>query len=238
MGKKKLSTSIAVETALLILFLAAPAWYFRHEIWHLAQSREAVQVWVSRWGRWGPLAMISLNATQIVVAPVPGYLVQVMAGYLFGFPWGGVYALMGMLLGGTVTMMLTRTLGRPYVTLMVGEKRIARLEGKVHAESWVLWIVLFLGPVGDTPFFLAGLTHVPVWRVLLVALFTRGPFVFIEAAVGAGLMEVSIPLAAGLTTAIVFLAIAACLNQERIEQVSDRMRAWMVRRFHLEHENV
>ncbi len=235
---RKIPAGEIAKALALILVIAVPAWYFRHDIWYLARHREAVQAWVAEWGRWGPLALVFLNAIQIVVAPVPGYLVQVMAGYLFGFPWGGVYALVGMLTGGALAMLLTRALGRPYVVLMVGEERISALEEKIHSDSWILWVILFLGPVGDSPFFLAGLTRVPIWRVLLITLFTRGPFVFLEAAVGAGMTKMSSPLVVGLTAFLLLLAVVAYLNQEWIEKTGDKVWAWLLRRLRPERGNV
>ena len=211
---------VAGMTALGIALLYL-AWEYRTVLIQTFKSRDAIQAWVSRWGKWGPAALIFLNALQIVVAPIPGYLVQVIAGFLFGFPAGGFYALVGMLTGGTVSMLLSRILGRPYVEFMIGKQRLEEWERKAHADSWILWVILMLGPVGDSPFFLAGLTRVPVYKILLITTFTRGPFVFLEAAVGAGLLKVSGPVVIGVTIAMLALAAVLYLNQEKLEKAAD-----------------
>ena len=232
---KILYTGALTLAGALALFLA---WRYRSEIIATFQNRESIQAWVSRWGRWGPASLIFLNAVQIVVAPIPGYLVQVMAGFLFGFPDGGFYALIGMLTGGAAAMSLSRIFGRPYVALMIGEKRLESWEAKTHANSWLLWVILMLGPVGDSPFFLAGLTRIPIHKILLITIFTRGPFIFLEAAVGAGLLEVSGPVVIGVTALMLALAIVLYLNQERIERAADSFIKFAVAYVSHREENV
>ena len=214
---------VAYTVALVSLGIAAAffAWKYRIDLVRIFRNRESIQEWVSKWGNWGPAALIFLNAIQIVIAPIPGYLVQVMAGFLFGFPAGGFYALIVMLTGGAASMLLSRALGRPYVALMIGEHRLRSWEKKTHADSWLLWVILMLGPVGDSPFFLAGLTHIPIYRILLITLFTRGPFIFLEAAVGAGMLKVSGPVVIGVTVLMLVAAIVLYLNQEKLEKAAD-----------------
>ncbi|MGB5051201.1 MAG: VTT domain-containing protein, partial [Caldilineaceae bacterium] len=113
------------------------------------------------WLGWaGPLALIVINALQIIIAPLPNYAVFVVAGLLYGPFWGGVYGLAGMLLGGVAAMLLTRRFGRPLAARLVGEDRLERWDQMQATQNVISWSILFLAPVGDVPFFLAGLAHV------------------------------------------------------------------------------
>src|SRR5690242_2918471 len=63
---------------IVVLVAIALLWSGPH-LWQLAQDREALEAWVAQLGWLGPLALITLNALQIVIAPIPGYVVQVAA---------------------------------------------------------------------------------------------------------------------------------------------------------------
>jgi len=146
---------------------------YREPIYTVLRDPEAVRAWLMDLGPWGPAGLIAVFALQILVAPVPGYVFQVIAGYLFGWVWGTVYATAGMLIGGALAMTLARVYGRPLVRKAVGAERLKRWETVTHLNSLGLWFLLMLGPLGDILFFLAGLTTLPVWKIMTVAVLVR-----------------------------------------------------------------
>ncbi len=147
---------------------------------------EALMAFVDRLGWAGPLALITINALQIIVAPLPNYAIFVVAGLLYGPIWGGIYGLAGMLLGGVGAMLLTRRFGRPLAERMVGGERLDRWDGMQATQSILSWSILFLAPVGDLPFFLAGLAHVGVAKIAAISAITRGPTIFLIATASSG----------------------------------------------------
>ena len=142
---------------------------------------------IVNWLGWaGPLGLILINAAQIVIAPLPNYAIFVVAGLLYGPIWGGIYGVAGMLLGGVCAMLLTRRFGRPLAERMVGAERLDRWNRMQATQSVVSWSILFLAPVGDIPYFLAGLAQVSVGRVVAISAITRGPTIFLIAAASSG----------------------------------------------------
>lgn len=196
-----------VGLVLLLLVVAGLAVRFGPDFVAFASDRARVQAWLVELGPFGPLAFILMNAAQVVFAPIPGYVVQGVAGYLFGAWWGSIFGIIGMLLGGWLAMMLARFYGRPLVQRVVGVERLLRWEGVIHSDSIWPWFLLLLGPVGDVPYFLAGLTRVAAWKILLIAFILRSPSVMVAAAVGAGLITVSLPTLVALGVAFVILAV-------------------------------
>ncbi len=209
--------------ALFLLGLAALAVIYGPALLDLVSDRARVEAWLRALGPWAPLALIALNAAQIVFAPIPGYFVQAAAGYLFGALAGGFYGVIGMLLGAALAMNLARWYGRPLVARLVGPARLQRWESIIHSDSTWPWFVLLLGPVGDIPYFVAGLTRVPVWKILLIALLVRMPSVFVAAAVGAGV--INIPPAWWLAFGALLVCAAWFTHRyrERLEQWVDRI---------------
>jgi uncharacterized membrane protein YdjX (TVP38/TMEM64 family) len=142
----------------------------------VAADPQAVRVWIEGLGPGGPLAFFALNVAQIVVAPIPGYPVQVLGGVLFGFVAGSLYTIGGMVTGGVLAAWLGRRLGRPWLERRLGAETLQRWSQVAHIDSfWVWWIILLI-PLGDIPYFLAGLSQIRLRSFALAILLSRGPF--------------------------------------------------------------
>lgn len=161
------------------------------QFWQAINDQQQLQAFVERLGWTGPLALILLNALQIIVAPIPGYIIQAAAGFLYGPLWGGIWATIGLFMGSLTAMKLARVYGRPLVEKLVGGGRLAKWEQVTHSDNPLLWTVLLLGPTGDLPFHLAGLSRVSFPTIVLITACIRMPSVFVAAAVGAGVVSLS-----------------------------------------------
>ena len=168
-----------------VLLLAVLGWRLAPLLRAAVSDPAVVQDAVAQLGWFGPLALVALNALQIVIAPIPGYVVQVAAGYLYGPFWGGVWGSLGMLAGATLAFWLARIFGRPLAEKLVGSSRLDKWEDVTHSTSTVIWFFLLLGPTGDVPYFLAGLSRVGFLKILLITIVLRVPAVFLAAAAGA-----------------------------------------------------
>jgi uncharacterized membrane protein YdjX (TVP38/TMEM64 family) len=166
-------------------------WWMGPRLWSLSQDQQAFQQVLARFGWLGPLALIVFNALQIVAAPIPGYVVQAAAGYLYGPYWGGLWGSLGLISGALLAMWLARTLGRRWVEQWAGAERLAHWEQMTHSNSNLVWLVLLAAPIGDLPYFLAGLARVGYGQILLLTLVVRVPATFVVASVGAGAVQLS-----------------------------------------------
>lgn len=186
---------------LFVLTLLLLAWWLAvdgqslklhlHQVWQSINDQQQLQAFVDQLGWFGPLALILLNALQIIVAPVPGYIIQAAAGFLYGPLWGGIWASLGLFAGSLTAMKLARLYGRPLVEKLVGVGQLAKWERVTHSDNPLLWTVLLLGPTGDLPYHLAGLSHVSFSLIALITFCIRMPSVFVAAAVGAGVVTLS-----------------------------------------------
>jgi len=202
-------------------------WYVRElPIWQqgyrLLSDEAALRAMIDRLGWLGPLALITLNALQIIVAPVPGYLVQLAAGFLYGPWWGGLWASLGLFIGGMSAMWLGRRLGRPVVERMIGSARLQRWETIIHSENIYIWFILLLGPTGDAPYYLAGLARVRFTHIALITLCIRGPSVFVAAALGAGVVTLTWWQLTLILALVGGLAAYAIRHQEWVTTQMDR----------------
>jgi len=107
---------------------------------------------------------ILVQAAQVVLAPVPGQVVALAAGYLFGPLAGTLYSVTGVLIGSATAFLLADRYGRPFVEDVLHEAVVARFDGfvdRVGIPGLVVFVVV-PGLPDDAVCFLAGLTK---WRL-------------------------------------------------------------------------
>ncbi|MEZ4770368.1 MAG: VTT domain-containing protein [Caldilineales bacterium] len=203
---------------------------YNREVIAFVSDEAAVQAWVIQLGPLGPLGVVALNAIQVVIAFIPGYVMQLVAGFLYGWPMGAVYATIGMLIGGFIAVMLARVFGRPLVIRMVGEKRVDRWEHVARLDSLAIWFILMLAPFGDVPYYIAGLTSLAIWKIIAIAAFVRTPSVILAVLVGSGAVSWRSPWVIGAFGVMVVIALLALRYQDRIERwVDERLLTILLR---------
>lgn len=186
---------LGIVAGAIVLLLLARYWPLLQDaaniVFSFAQNEEAIEDVVIWLGWFGPPILVLFNALQIVVAPIPAYAFFVAAGFLYGAVWGGIYGTLGTLLGAATAMLLSRRFGRPWVVRMVGDSRLDRWNEMTNRRGWLVWGLLLLAPVGDIPYFLAGLSQVSVQRILILTLVTRVPTIFLITAAASGTTSLS-----------------------------------------------
>lgn len=209
--------------AALAVGLAVVALRYHRPILDFVADQERLRAWLVTLGPLGPIGLIVLNAIQVVVAPIPGYVLQGAAGYLFGWLPGTFYAIIGMTLGGILAMSLARIFGRPLVRRVTGEQRLQRWEQVSRLNTLPIWFVLMLGPFGDIPYFVAGLTSLAIWKVVIVAVLVRWPSVILSTAVGSGVVSWRSPWVIGGAAVLLTAALLGMRYQDRIDRWIDRV---------------
>jgi len=139
------------------------------------------RAFVSDFGVFAPTALVLLQALQVIVAPIPGQVLGVVAGYLFGPWWGTLYNMIGILIGSTVAFWLSRRFGRSYVEEIVHPDLIETFDGIEQENVLAALFIMFLlpGMPDDVLCFVGGLTDVRLRKLVAVALVGRTPAFFL-----------------------------------------------------------
>lgn len=205
-----------LHALLALAVLAAATLLLRRTLGSLSDP-EAVRRLVRSFGVWGPVAVVVLQAAQVVLAPVPGQVVAVGAGYVYGPYWGTLYSLVGVTVGSAVAFALGRRFGRPYVETVVHEDALARFDAidDDHARLALLFVFLVPGLPDDAICFLGGLTRIPLWQLVLVAVVGRAPGFFLSSLVG-DLLGTDRLSAVALAVALFLVSAAVYRNRDRL----------------------
>ncbi len=158
----------------------------------LAKEPDVFLEFIAGLGPWGALVFVGIQVLQIIVPPIPGELVQIAAGYIFGPLLGTVYLLLGALLGSTVAFYTARFLGYPFIRALVSTAKLERLRDLMRGPRLDLAVfIVFLIPgfPKDLLTYLAGLTELAPGRFLLLSLAGRFPALFVSVIMGSNLRD-------------------------------------------------
>ena len=153
----------------------------------LLSDQTRMSEWVAGWGSLAPLTMIALQAAQVILAPIPGQVMGLVSGYLFGVARGAAYSLAGNALGSLVVFSLARVYGRPFVERRVPPETLARLDAGAERRGLFFFVLVFLVPFlpDDLTCFAAGLTPIPIPALMIAILVGRPPGILVSCWLGA-----------------------------------------------------
>jgi uncharacterized membrane protein YdjX (TVP38/TMEM64 family) len=177
-----------------------------------------LRAFLAGFGPWAPAAFVALQAVQVVAAPVPGQLLGLAAGYLFGGFLGAVYSMTGVALGSAVAIGLARRYGRPYAERVVDASVLGRFDDVVEAVGVPGLFLMYLLPVfpDDVLCFVAGLTEIPFPKLMVLVVVGRAPTFVLVAYFGGSVADSDLELAALLGLALLALAVLGYRRREAL----------------------
>ncbi|MBI3447368.1 MAG: TVP38/TMEM64 family protein [Acidobacteria bacterium] len=103
--------------------------------------------WVNGLGVWGPVVFI-LGYALAAVAFVPGSILTLAAGAIFGLGWGTLYVYIAATIGSSAAFLVSRHLARAAIEKKIaGNARFASIDRAVGAQGKKLVFLLRLSPI-------------------------------------------------------------------------------------------
>jgi uncharacterized membrane protein YdjX (TVP38/TMEM64 family) len=184
-----------VRWVLAVLALAAAgslAVWVVPSFWSSFVRPEALRDWIRSWGPWAPVAFLLVQVLQVVVFALPGEITQVAGGWLFGFAWGSVLSVAGILLGSAVAFGLARVLGVRFVHRIAGPRSVTRFDTLMASPKLVGSVfLLFLIPgiPKDIVCYVAGLSRLKFWPFLAISGIARLPGILGSSLIGKAALD-------------------------------------------------
>ncbi len=152
---------------LAIIIIAVIVWVgisYRDQL-----NLQNIQTTVQGFGMWAPVIFILIYIVA-TVAFLPGLIVTLAGGLLFGPIWGVVYNLIGAVIGASIAFLISRYLASDWVANKTGG-RLKKLIDGVNNEGWRFVAIVRLVPV--LPFnllnYALGLTRIPAWEYIIAS---------------------------------------------------------------------
>lgn len=157
-----------------------------------------------------PLAFILLQVLQSIFPMMPGQILIVVAGALFGVGMGSLYCLIGLSIGLTLVFFLSRRYGRSFVQKWIGIQQLRKFDEFIrqHHEVYAILLARLL-PLfpNDVVSFGAGITRMKFKHYFFVSILALIPIVlslsFVGAQFTAGISAKTIVITVLILTAFV-----------------------------------
>lgn len=182
---KKIEKLLAFVLLITFLFYIAYEYYDKYFI--LLKNPSMLKDMLMSYGKYSILAFILLQIVQIVAFFIPGEVIEIAGGYIYGTIWGGIFSLIGIILGSVLTFYLSRVLGKSFVERHIkkGKNRfIDRALGKKNAKYIIFIVYLIPGIPKDIIGYFCGISNINIFDFMIYSNLGRIPAIFISAYFG------------------------------------------------------
>ncbi len=187
---------IKVKMIVLILFfigISILAFFLRGDIYAVIKDPVLLKNWMSVFGSFQIIMFILIQAVQVIIFIVPGELVEIAAGFLFGTTLGSIYSIIGIAFGSAASFIIARVLGYEFVKWVVPEQMFNRWNIFINEDKrggTVLFLLYFIpGTPKDALAYFAGITPVSYLKFIFISMFARLPAIVFSAYIGANIEQ-------------------------------------------------
>ncbi len=185
-SKKHAAAILSVISVVLCILTVIGVVFIRTRF----SNTDAIRDWVEENFVLGILVMMFVCAAQVVIAFIPGELVEIAAGYAFGGWLGALICTVGATLGSIIAIILARRFGRGLVESLYSREKIDALPiinspKKRNAMTFLLFLIP--GTPKDLLTYVIGLTDMSIPLYVALTVVARFPSIIMSTLGGGAL---------------------------------------------------
>ena len=155
MSRSKKILSLLQFALLLGIIIGIPAalYFCNPEIIENFKSIDKFNAWIADYKGIGLIIYLICQIAQIVICVLPGQVIQIAGGYLFGFVVTFFISIIGAVIGTVITFYLAKLLGRNAIMLICGEQRFHKYQRIMSTQrARKIIFLIYLIPASERPF--------------------------------------------------------------------------------------
>lgn len=219
---KKFDRSFWINASFLAIFIGLIAYAsiaYAPDITRLISNPEKFRVFILSFGRISALIFMLFQVLQVVIAIIPGELVQVAGGYIFGIFWGTLFSLVGITAGYIIVFSLVRVLGYRVVRQLVSKNDLQKFCKLINSpgSEMTLFLLFFIpGIPKDILVYIAGLTPINSLQFFIIITIARFPAMLGASIIGWNIQHEYYLMAVILSVVSCILFIVGYIFKDRI----------------------
>ncbi|WP_270166938.1 TVP38/TMEM64 family protein [Paenibacillus sp. SYP-B4298] len=170
---------------MMVLFIR-----YSPEILKLMVSLDSFRDYILSTGNLGPVMLIFFQVLQTVIAPIPGEVIQIAGGYIYGTYVGMLFITAGMLLGAIMAFYFTRFVGGSFIENLLKKNKFQWMAGMMENKKFSIFLfIIFIIPgfPKDVFIYAAGLTTIKPLKFFSILIIARFPWLLASVSIGSNI---------------------------------------------------
>lgn len=220
MGKDK--KRLAINGLFIASFIYLFFWIlirYGDKLTYLLKDPIKFERWINSFGAKGILIFIAVQIIQVLIFIIPGEVVQIAGGYLYGTFFGSLYSLIGITIGSLMCFATARLLGYEFVRGLLSDDKLNKFDYVINnkkGEFGLFLIFLMPGLPKDALSYVAGLTPVKFLNFFILTAVARLPGIIISSYIGANIEHKNYIVSGIILVIAVVLFVIGIINKDKI----------------------
>ncbi|NMM65445.1 TVP38/TMEM64 family protein [Clostridium sp. P21] len=183
---KKYKSYVILMIIFMLLIYSAYEYYNKY--FYMFKDPDKIKHIIMSYGKYSILAFFILQIIQVVAFFIPGEIVQIAGGYIYGTLGGSIISLLGITTGSMIVFGISHSLGKPLIDKVVSNKDanfFKRILNLGHINFMVFLLYLIPGIPKDVLAYICGVSNVTFKNFIIYSTLGRVPGIFISAYFGA-----------------------------------------------------
>lgn len=207
-SNKKLPWLNIILAFALIAVMVMLSVKYAPEITNIMRNTDTFRDFILSYGNKGTLVFVGFQIIQILIPVIPGEVVQIAGGYVYGTLIGSINVVIGTIIGTVMAFYASRYIGYPIVKIFVRPAKIEKYKAILNTskvEMIIFIMMLIPGFPKDMLVYMAGLTPIRSIRFIVISVAARLPGQIGCAFIGANIHQKD------YTTVLIMLVITAII---------------------------
>lgn len=216
----------ALAFPLFIAIILLGAWLFRAELTAVFRNPESLETWILELGAQARAIFVAVQTFQVLIFIVPGEVVQIAGGYLFGIAEGALWSTLGITIGAGVNYWIGRWAGRPFIERFLSPRAVERFSRIASSPRARLGFFLFFvipGIPKDVLCYVAGGAVMGFPGFLLISTVGRLPGIVGSAVIGGTAADEQWLVSLGVLGLATLLFLLGLIYRRRMESLVARL---------------
>ncbi|WMJ79608.1 TVP38/TMEM64 family protein [Clostridium sp. MB40-C1] len=204
---------------LILIFFIISGYEYYYKYFSISKDPEKLKNYIMSYGKYGVLVFFALQVIQVVAFFIPGEIVQIAGGYVFGTVLGSIISFAGITTGSILVYLIANKFGKPFVRKIVSENKFNFIDKILEAGSKkIIIFLLYLLPglPKDIFGYICGVSDISLKDFAIYSSIGRIPGIFISAYFGAKIFTGNMPLLIFIAVTMSALFILGMLKGDAI----------------------